>query len=932
MIRLSTEASDGHGNVWFPQDRLTGIEGDLHVDQALVRTSPEEQVGVAQTLHEGPVDQHVELVQQFPLVVMDECLKGKTRETPDILIRIGMDGACQIGEARCLIHRVATREGDVGKGIVDDDLQQLLCRHLAPLVELPRLGVMTAWALVVTTSAIDGGPESRTVHHRIFYDIKNPYHFSLFTFHYSLFPKHILCTVVDMGHAVVELGQLATVPAVGRTHEIARDALQLVDVRRAALRTLLQMVVGILVATVHAAVAVVVHGAVAHVELVHHIHDAHDHLRVVGSVAVDLHIEDVTAAGHLMIGCLDLGLMTGRALVIDGHVVGVRIVVTIGHTGDDAKLLAVLLRELAAQALCRRCQHGVVMMILVAEVVDALAHVAHDLQSQLLRLLTLTVVLASQGHQTLGQTDEADAQRALVDDALDGVGRLQLVSTDPETLHQQRELLGEGRLLELETVVELLGGHLQHVVELGEEHVDALLLVGLIHALDGELDDVDGREREVTTSDRGLRTEAVLEHTGTTAHRGHLVDVALRIVGTPVAVLVERGVEVQEVGEEPARCHLACQLVEVEVTVLGQIVHATLLLPDLDGEDGSLATADALVGREQDLTHHATALGTRVRTIVDRREHHLVTATRMDGVHIVDEGLHRLMHAAHGLVDGVLLGALLARQSVEGLLDVVHQRLVVEVLVALAVQFLQRLEFLDIRHAHVGCQVEVEGGDGLTTMHLVLGALHRDTGQHRCGLDALRRARGTVAGDEAAVQDVVQRMLHAGQRLGRIVVLVVYVQVVVLHGIATLLAQQIVVDEGFRRLRGKLHHHAGRGVGIHVGVFARDIIIFDVHDVQEHVARLGLAGDAALVAVGDVLLGHILAARLHQLHLHRVLYLLHRHLTVATLGDVIGNLIQQALILTLVGVKHSLTDGSHDLLLIKSHNASVTLYYCLNHI
>ena len=187
MIRLSTEASDGHSNVWFPQDRLTGIEGGLHVDQALVRTSPEEQVGVAQTLHEGPVDQHVELVQQFPLVVVDECLKGKTRETPDILIRIGMDGACQIGETRCLIHRVATREGDVGKGVVDDDLQQLLRRHLAPLVELPRLGIMTAWALVVTTSAIDGGPESRTVHHRIFYDIKNPYHYSLFTIHYYLF-------------------------------------------------------------------------------------------------------------------------------------------------------------------------------------------------------------------------------------------------------------------------------------------------------------------------------------------------------------------------------------------------------------------------------------------------------------------------------------------------------------------------------------------------------------------------------------------------------------------------------------------------------------------------------------------------------------------------------------------------------------------------
>ena len=58
---------------------------------------------------------------------------------------------------------------------------------------------MTAWALVVTTSAIDGGPESRTVHHRIFYDIKNPYHYSLFTIHYSLLPffRSVINPAVD---------------------------------------------------------------------------------------------------------------------------------------------------------------------------------------------------------------------------------------------------------------------------------------------------------------------------------------------------------------------------------------------------------------------------------------------------------------------------------------------------------------------------------------------------------------------------------------------------------------------------------------------------------------------------------------------------------------------------------------------------------------
>ena len=75
----------------------------------------------------------------------------------------------------------------------------------------------------------------------------------------------------------------------------------------------------------------------------------------------------------------------------------------------------------------------------------------------------------------------------------------------------------------------------------------------------------------------------------------------------------------------------------------------------------------------------------------------------MDGVHIVDESLHRLVYTSHGLVDGVLLGTLLAGQSVEGFLDIVHQRLVVEILVTLAVQILQRFQFLDVTQTDVWC-------------------------------------------------------------------------------------------------------------------------------------------------------------------------------------------------------------------------------------
>ena len=144
------------------------------------------------------------------------------------------------------------------------------------------------------------------------------------------------------------------------------------------------------------------------------------------------------------------------------------------------------------------------------------------------------------------------------------------------------------------------------------------------------------------------------------------------------------------------------------------------------------------------------------------------------------------MHAVHGLVDGVLLQACLALQSVQWLLLVVIDRSVVEVLQVFACQLLQVLHLFLIRHAYVWSQVEVEGWDSLSAVHFVLACFQRDAGQYGCCLYALGRTAGTVACRESVVQDDVQRMLHAGEALGWIVVLVVDVEIVVCNGVARL--------------------------------------------------------------------------------------------------------------------------------------------------
>ena len=152
-----------------------------------------------------------------------------------------------------------------------------------------------------------------------------------------------LCQLLSFVHyTIVEFGKLCIVPAVGRADEVSCDTLKPVDVLASAFGTCRQAVLRILVAAVHAPVAVVVDGAIADIITVHHIHDIGYRLGIVRGVAVDLHVEDMTAAGQFMIRSFDLGLVAWRASVVDGYVIGVGVVDLVSHAGYYAEAFAVL--------------------------------------------------------------------------------------------------------------------------------------------------------------------------------------------------------------------------------------------------------------------------------------------------------------------------------------------------------------------------------------------------------------------------------------------------------------------------------------------------------------------------------------------------------------------------------------------------------------
>ena len=188
-----------------------------------------------------------------------------------------------------------------------------------------------------------------------------------------------------------------------------------------------------------------------------------------------------------------------------------------------------------------------------------------------------------------------------------------------------------------------------------------------------------------------------------------------------------------------------------------------------------------------------------------------------------------------------------------------------------------------------------------------------------------------MAGDETVLEDVVQRVLNTGERLGGIVVLVVDVKEIVAHGVAYIGREQIVVHERLGGLAGELHHHARRRVCVHVGVLAGHVGFLGRDDLEEHLARFGFAGDVTLVAVSDVAFGHFLTRRFHELELDLVLDLVNGHLLLALYRDSVHDTLDEVLINAFFRNKHCFTDSGLDFFFVEADDSAVTLDNCLNH-
>ena len=326
------------------------------------------------------------------------------------------------------------------------------------------------------------------------------------------------------------------------------------------------------------AVAVVVHGSVAHVVLVHQVYDLHYRFLIVGGVSVDLHIEDMSAGRQFVVGSLDLCLMSWRAGVIYRNMAGFGVVVLVSDSWNYAESLAVFLVNLPASPSGGGCQHGIVVPVCPGELVGAVADVTHYLESEGLRLLAFSMVFPGEGYETLGRTDEADSESPLVDHFLDGVVWIKTIGAVPERRHHEGNCFGESGFLEIETLFELQGGYVEHFIEVSRRTGGCALrdlLTGITSMARRTMLTVV-KER-FPRPHRCLFAESVLEDASAASHRSHFVHVSPGVVGTPFGALIESRVEIEKVREESACRDLAGEPVQVVVAVFRQIAYAAFL-------------------------------------------------------------------------------------------------------------------------------------------------------------------------------------------------------------------------------------------------------------------------------------------------------------------------------------------------------------------
>ena len=209
-----------------------------------------------------------------------------------------------------------------------------------------------------------------------------------------------------------------------------------------------------------------VDGAVADACIVHTTDNRLERIHVVGGIAVQFNIADVTGVGQCVVRRFLLNLLEGRDVVPHRDVEGVGVVIFVGHTRNHTEAFFIHADKASRQSLCRCCQQREVHLGLLTLAVAVSAHIADDFQTLLLHLIAFAVVMTIQSGQGFCQTDEANRKGSVLEHLTHLIVWIELIAVQPYALtHQEWVVVHTLGRLNLKAVQQLVGNQVEHLVQ-----------------------------------------------------------------------------------------------------------------------------------------------------------------------------------------------------------------------------------------------------------------------------------------------------------------------------------------------------------------------------------------------------------------------------------------------------------------------------------
>ena len=628
---------------------------------------------------------------------------------------------------------------------------------------------------------------------------------------------------------------------------------------------------------------------------------------------------------------------------------GVGIIFTVGHAGNHAETLLIQTDEASGQPFGRRGDNREIQPGFPHLLIRPVADMPDNALAQLLRGFGFAMVLTDQGLETFGQPNEADGQRAVLEDFTHLVIRSELVGIDPDALpHEEGIVAHLLDALGFQTLQKLVEHQGNPVVQTRKKGVHVTT------GKDTQPGQIQGGEAQIAASVDDF-TPGIMRVADNSGAASHIGDFRLG-VSRPVVDLVERRINKGKIREQTPGGHPAGKAEQIVVRLSLAVVDAFLHLEDMDGENRRFSIAQPGLGSQQHVADDHAAFGGGVGPVVDGAERDLRSGAGVHGVEVVHQRFHRLIRGLLGVLKGLLDGEV----DVQGggvlsedlpdegkalfiedgfvFLNVGAQPGLYSILALHIVEIKDQAQFLDEGLGDAGGEAVFEIRDALPAVLVVLIGLNGDAGKGAVAADIVGFAQEAVARAEAALEQRLDVDLAAGGGQAQ-EIKVVDVDVAVLVREAVLRVEDVHLVELLGTFAAVTQHHAHSGVAVDVGVLALEIVVLGVlegevadggHEPGVHFPDLG-----PLVAVQDVRLGGAGMAALDKGFFYQILHLFHigdgvLELLIEALQHFGGYLERKDIILpslTAGGTEDCLSDLVH----VKRNNACVTFPDRTNH-